>query len=83
MRLLRLTPKVGKHYHSHFEKQPKAEREFRAFLATALPSTSLLAPDWGGFILPPGGGLAVNDNPASKSRAVRLGFIVEGEGGAT
>ena len=82
MTFLRLTARVSSNFHSPDGIKPKAERELTAQAATALPLHSPLAARWTGFILHPGGGLAVNDNPHARMKAIRLGFAIEGEGGA-
>lgn len=81
MPLIPITPKVGKHFHALDGIRPQAEREYTAQAATALPFNSILAPDWGGFIKHPNGGLAINsDNSRARLRAQRLGFVIEEEG---
>ncbi|MCH7832932.1 MAG: hypothetical protein IIC55_08690, partial [Proteobacteria bacterium] len=58
--------------------KPRRKAEYAAQLATALPINSPLSVSWDGFLKLPGGGLAINDNPRAKMKAIRLGFAVEG-----
>ena len=78
MKFLRLTASVGNNYHAANRKKPQRETEYTAQLATALPINSPLAVDWDGLLRLPGGGLAINDNPRAKMKAIRLGFAIGG-----
>lgn len=82
MPFLRLTARVSSNFHSPDGIRPKAERELAAHATTALPFSSPLAASWTGFLKLPDGGLAVNDNPHARMKAIRLGFAIESEGGA-
>ncbi len=78
MNFLELTPRIGKNYHAADGKKPRRKAEYAAQLATALSISSPLSVGWDGFLKLPDGGLAINDNPRAKMKAVRLGFTIGG-----